>query len=120
MKKITGLLSIILALFFFAVSPALAGDAPGAFKKCKACHKVNKDNSFWSVGPGLMGVGKRTSREYLEKSLKDPQGLFEAGGPEIEALKQGAKFKSKLKMPKAVKKLTDDDVKAIVDYLMTL
>lgn len=120
MKKIISILVAAGALIVFSNSLVLASEAPKAFKKCKACHKTNADNSKWTVGPGLKGIGKRTSADFLDKWLKDPQGTFDAGGPEIEALKKGAKFKAKLKMPTAVKKLSDEDRKALVGYLMAL
>ena len=120
MKKVLGALLSCAVFLSFMEIPALAAEAPASFKKCLACHKVDEDNTAWKVGPGLKGIGKRVSREYLEKTLKSPQGTFDAGGPEIETLKKGAKFKSPLKMPKAVEKLTDAEIKELAAYMMTL
>lgn len=120
MKKILGALLFCAISLSFAGTPVLAAEAPASFKKCLACHKVDEDHTAWKVGPGLKGIGKRVSKEYLEKALKTPQGTFDAGGPEIETLKKGAKFKSPLKMPKAVEKLTDADIKELAAYMMTL
>ena len=60
------------------------------------------------------------NRVAIVRAVPLEQGTFDAGGPEIEALKKGAKFKAKLKMPTAVKKLSDEDRKALVGYLMAL
>jgi cytochrome c553 len=119
MKKI-GISLLLSGILAISAGQAQAGDAPAVFKKCQSCHKTDADNSAWTMGPGLKGIGKRTSKGYLKKMLKDPQGTFDAGGPEIEAIKAGAKFKSKLQMPKAVQGLTEDNIKALVEYLMAL
>lgn len=118
-KKI-GIAFAVAGLLVAYSGHAQAGDPPASFKKCGACHKIDADNTAWTMGPGLKGIGKRTSKAYLEKILKDPQGAFDAGGPEIEALKAGAKFKPKLLMPKAVQGLSADDIKSLVDYLLAL
>ena len=120
MKKIFGAILSCAVSLFFVGTPALAAEAPASFKKCQACHKVDEDHTAWKVGPGLKGIGKRVSAGYLEKALKDPQGTFDAGGAEIETLKKGAKFKTPLKMPKAVEKLTDAEIKELAAYMMTL
>lgn len=120
MKKVMGLIVAVFALVAFSSTAALASDAPKAFSKCKACHKTDADNSKWTVGPGLKGAGARLSADYLDKWLKDPQATFDAGGPEVEALKGGAKFNAKLKMPSAVKGLSDEDRAALVSYLGSL
>ena len=120
MKKVMGLIVAVFALVAFSSSAALAGDAPKAFNKCKACHKIDQDSSAWTVGPGLKGVGARLSAAYLDKWLKDPQATFDAGGPEIEALKKGAKFNAKLKMPAAIKGMSDGDRAALIAYLGSL
>jgi len=118
-KKFVIAASLAILLGPFVASVHATG-APKVFKKCKACHKTNKDHTKWSIGPGLKNIGKRVSRGYLEKMLTDPQATVDAGGPEVDLLKKGAKFKSKLKMPKQAKKLSKEDVKALVQYLMTL
>lgn len=118
-KKI-GVMLALAGFLIVSVGQAQAGDSPASFKKCGACHKVDADNTAWTMGPGLKGIGKRVSKGYLEKILKDPQGTFDAGGPEIEALKSGAKFKPKLMMPKAVQGLSAEDIKSLVDYLVAL
>lgn len=120
MKKAISFIVAVFALVAFSSSTVLAGDAPAAFNKCKACHKTDADNTKWTVGPGLQGAGKRLSKDYLGKWLTDPQATFDAGGPEIEALKKGDKFKAPLKMPSVTKTMTPEDRAALIDYLGTL
>ncbi|MBI5186613.1 MAG: cytochrome c [Nitrospinae bacterium] len=119
MKKAISFIVAVFALVAFSSSAALA-DAPAAFNKCKACHKTDSDNSKWTVGPGMQGIGKRLSKDYLGKWLTDPQATFDAGGAEIEALKKGDKFKTPLKMPSVTKTMTPEDRAALIDYLGTL
>lgn len=119
MKKVISLLVAICAMVAFS-SSATSAEEPKAFAKCKACHKTDSDNSKWTVGPGMQGIGKRLSAAYLEKWLTDPQATFDAGGPEIDALKGGAKFNAKLKMPAIAKTMTPEDRAALIAYLGTL
>lgn len=120
MKKVMGLIVAVFAFVAFSSTAVFAGDPPASFNKCKACHKADQDGSAWTVGPGLKGVGARLSAAFLDKWLKDPQATFDAGGPEIEALKKGAKFNAKLKMPAAVKGMADGDRAALIAYLGSL
>ncbi len=120
MKKIYGITMVcIMGIIGFGLL-AEAADQPRAYRKCKMCHKVHNDQWTITVGPGLKGIGKRASREYLEKSIMDPQGAFDAGGPEIESMKKWPKFKPQLVMPEVVKGLTDDECKILIEYLSTL
>jgi len=124
MKKGMGLLTAVFSLVAFSVpmvaSAGLPAGAPKIFKKCMACHSTKYTNAKWKVGPGMKGIGKRLSRAYLEKWLADPQATFNAGGPEIDALKKGQKFKKKLKMPKQAKKLSAAQKKDLINFLLTL
>lgn len=74
--------------------------APEKFKAlCVACHQVKGKGG--NVGPALDGVASRFDRDYMVKWLKDPQEV-----------------KPGTTMPKLP--LTEDEVTAITDYLMTL
>lgn len=135
MRKIIALMVAGCAMVAFSSTNVLA-DAPKLAKKCKACHSLKNPGTKWTVGPGWKGLSKRVSKEFLESWLKDPGATFDAGGPEIDALKAGYKakkkkdlVKKKLLMIKNVKKWSnsakfnnwDDATRAeIIDYLMTL
>lgn len=121
MKKILVIFLIVGIHLALSSKPVLANDIPPKeYRKCKMCHKTDDGQWTVTVGPGLQGIGKRVSREYLEESIKDPQKLFDLGGPEIEALKKQPKFKPKLIMPAVVKNLTDEERKVLVEYLLML
>lgn len=45
--------------------------------QCLRCHKVGADGGI--VGPGLSGIGKRQSREYLLESILQPNAKIAAG-----------------------------------------
>lgn len=111
--------------------PSAPRRSPRLAMQCRACHSIKNPGTKWTVGPGWKGLGKRVSREYLEKWLKDPGGTFDAGGPEIDALNAGYKakkkknlVKGKLMMIKYVKKFKLDTKtelrKEIIDYMMSL
>lgn len=82
--------------------PARAA-APEAYeKKCKLCHSIKGEGGKQAEkGGALDGVGSKRDRAWLEKYLPDPKAVM----PES-------------KMPKF--KYTDDELKALVDYLLTL
>ena len=75
LKKIFGLsLVVMFAISFAFAGSAFAGADKGKSlfdsKKCKTCHKAQGDAAvFKPVGPGLKGVGKRHSKEWLAKWL---------------------------------------------------
>lgn len=71
-------------------------------KKCKLCHSIKGEGGKQAEKGGpLDGVGGKRDRAWLEKYLPDPKAVL----PES-------------KMPKL--KYTDDELKALVDYLLTL
>lgn len=79
------------------------GAAPEAYdKKCKLCHSVKGEGGKQAdKGGPLDGVGAKHDRAWFEKYLQDPKAVM----PDA-------------KMPKF--KYTDDELKALVDYLLTL
>ena len=71
-------------------------------KKCKLCHSIKGEGGKQAEKGGpLDGVGSKRDRAWLEKYLQDPKATL----PES-------------KMPKL--KYTDDELKAVVDFLLTL
>ncbi|MBF0292455.1 MAG: cytochrome c [Nitrospinae bacterium] len=93
MLKYTSLcLSMFLALS--AMSEAQdAGRGEEMFdKKCQGCHRRT---DAVKNGPGLAGVTKRRTAEWLHKWLADPKALIESGDPQAVAML--GRFK--IKMP---------------------
>ncbi len=82
---------------------ARAADAPEVYdKKCKLCHSIKGEGGKQAdKGGALDGVGAKRDRAWLEAYIRDPKSKM----PDA-------------KMPKM--KLSDDELKALVDYMMSL
>tara|TARA_B100000315_G_C14592889_1_gene596921 strand:+ start:6087 stop:6467 length:381 start_codon:yes stop_codon:yes gene_type:complete len=75
-------------------------------KKCKACHRLT-GSKF--VGPGLAGVTKRRSEEWLHKWIQDPKAMKKKGDP--IALEIDKKFKKNMRKYKLMQiKNNRDDI----------
>jgi len=83
--------------------PARAADAPEAYdKKCKLCHSIKGEGGKQAEKGGpLDGVGAKRDAAWLEAYFRDPKSKI----PDA-------------KMPKL--KYADDEMKALVDYMLTL
>ncbi len=117
--------------YIFAVIAALALGAPQAFAdaaagealfngdgKCKNCHKITEKKK---VGPGLAGVTKRVPEEWLTAWMKDPKGVWTANEGYTVELKKAMKKESKPKPGhKVKKKLTDQEIADLIDFMKTL
>jgi nitric oxide reductase subunit C len=82
---------------------AHAAGAPEAYdKKCKLCHSIKGEGGKQAdKGGPLDGVGGKRDAAWLEAYLRDPKSKM----PDA-------------KMPKF--KYTDDELKALVDYMLSL
>ena len=83
--------------------PALAGDAPKAYNKCKACHGMPGGGD--KVGPDL-ATSTMSEADFVKQTIA---GSTWEGRPA-----KMAKFESR-KMPKM--KMSEEDVKAIYAYV---
>lgn len=119
MKKIS---AFVVALFIFNVSNAFAGVAEGEalFKsvKCKNCHNITEKKK---VGPGLKGVSKRASDDWVKAWLENSKAVWTANEGYTRTLKKVMKKESKPKPThKVKKKLTEQEIKDLMDYMKTL
>ncbi|MGK7344837.1 MAG: c-type cytochrome [Candidatus Nitrospinota bacterium M3_3B_026] len=100
-----------MSVFFISLAllagPALAGGAPKAFKKCKTCHGPLGKNKG-KIGPDL-ATTKYTFEQFTNQ-VKN--GSKWDGKP---AKREG--FEKK-KMPPQ-KKLSDEDIKTLYDYVQS-
>lgn len=87
--------------------PALAGGAPKAFKKCKTCHGPLGKNKG-KIGPDLA-----TTKYTYEQFVNQVKNGSKWDGKPPKA----AGFEKK-KMPPQ-KKLSDEDIKALYDYVQS-
>jgi cytochrome c2 len=85
---------------------------------CSVCHKVTPRDL---VGPGLAGVSRRHSREWLVKWVTDPAQTWRENGLETRGMKKRLRkeIQAETKM-KLLNPLTGEEIEAIVDYLTTL
>ncbi len=79
-------------------------------KKCKACHRLTDGTK---VGPGLLGVTKRRSIEWLHRWLQNPKGMIKSGDPIAVALKK--KFKKTMRKYKEMQ--IEQNRKDIIAFL---
>ncbi len=84
-------------------------------KKCMNCHNLTVKKK---VGPGLLGVSKRHSAEWLYEWLSNPQKVWEGDHSETTELKKWMKGKDKKKeTAMKIEQLTPDEILAILDFL---
>lgn len=88
---------------------------------CSVCHKINTDKKKAPVGPGLKGVTKRHSIEWLAKWLKNPKEVWASNDPETLEMKKWLGLEKRKKTKMAVKKpLTSQEIQDICSFLETL
>ena len=108
---------LFLVLFAFLSLCPPAGFAQDAGKgeklfnrKCKGCHRLSKGVK---MGPGLAGVTKRRSEEWLDRWLQNPKAMLKSGDPiAVEMLK-----KYKKRMPRIKAMQNEDNRKDIIAFL---
>lgn len=102
----------LLSLLFFLAIPQIsfAFDPPVYFEKnCSSCHTVGGGDG---VGPDLMGVAERRSREWLIPFIRSSQTVMQSGDP--VAVELFNKYKQ-IKMPD--QEVSPDEVVALLDYI---
>lgn len=85
--------------------------------KCTNCHNINDKKK---VGPGLAGITKRASEDWLKKWLKDPPAAWNADDEYTKKLKEAMKKADKPKPSHTTRALTDQEIADLMDYLKTL
>jgi cytochrome c2 len=100
-------------------------------KHCVLCHKTHLPGTvFKPICPGLKGVGERHSREWLRKWLADPAAVWATHDADVQDILdryfeyRGTKPKPRESFMATVigkrVKLTDEEIEALIDYLLTL
>lgn len=91
-----------------AIDPAMAAKGQAVFTaKCSACHKVTDQKV---VGPGLLGVTKRRTPEWIMNQITNPVEM-EQKDPVGQALL--AKHLTQM----TFQNVTDDETRQILEYL---
>ena len=111
MRK-TALYVFLISFLFFssvAVSPATAqvsGESVFIEGKCVRCHTIGKGRF---VGPDLLGVGERYSRDDLVRWAKDPESLYSER--KKKPINEGYP-------PMPPMNLSESDAQRVADYLL--
>ena len=111
MRK-TALHAFLISFLFFssvAVSPATAqvsGESVFIEGKCVRCHTIGKGRF---VGPDLLGVGERYSRDDLIRWAKDPESLY--AERKKKPINEGYP-------PMPPMNLSESDARRVTDYLL--
>ena len=119
MKKSLAI-ALALAFAFGYAGMAAAGDAANgeslwASKKCKNCHNLDSKKK---VGPGLAGISKKRSAEWLTKWLLDPDGTFASDDAETAAMKKDNGVENAKKTKMKIAKLSEGEVADLMAYMM--
>lgn len=101
--------SVLLTLGLSATAAA-QDPAAGVFSlRCGGCHTIGEGTR---VGPDLLGVTERRSREWLTEFIKSPGAMIDRGDAVAKDLLAKA---NGLRMPD--QPLTVDEMKSMLDYL---
>ena len=105
---------MLIAFAFISFSASQAQDvAKGETifkKKCKGCHRLSDGVKN---GPGLLGVTKRRSDEWLHKWLEDPKAMIASGDPVAVEMKK--KYKKTMRKQKVMQ--SEQNRKDIIAFL---
>ncbi|MBI3581323.1 MAG: cytochrome c [Nitrospinae bacterium] len=94
-----------------AEGPSSAEDGRQLYNKhCKQCHKLTEQ---LLVGPGLAGITKRRTEEWMDKWIASPKAVMASKDPVAEELRSG--FKTL--MPTLPAMADSQSRKLIIDFL---
>lgn len=80
--------------------------------RCRACHTIGRGDE---LGPDLAGVVEKRDRAWLVRWLKEPDAMLREKDPLATAL-----FERYRKLPMPNLKLTEVDVKALIEYMQKM
>ncbi|OQX97909.1 MAG: hypothetical protein B6I20_11800 [Bacteroidetes bacterium 4572_117] len=109
-QRINKLIAIFILLLIYNVSDTLAQKtAKDNFVMCNACHSIGGGKK---IGPDLLDITERRDTAWLIKFIQSSQTMVKAG--DTAAINVFEEY-SKIPMPDNA--LTDDEVKAILNYI---
>jgi len=110
-QRINKLIALILFLLIYNVSDILAQKSPADnFKSCSACHSIGEGKK---IGPDLKGVTERRDEAWLISFIQSSQTMVKAGDAEA------VKIFDEYKIPMPDNALTEEEVKALLNYIET-
>lgn len=109
-KKSTLLkLSFLYVVSLFAQTSLYAQSGKDLFKaNCSACHNVTAARL---VGPGLEGVTKKRTKEWMSKWIKNSTEFIASGDADAKAIFD------QFKIPMPAPPISDEQIALIIDYL---
>ncbi|MEN8120456.1 MAG: c-type cytochrome [Bacteroidota bacterium] len=111
-KRINKLIALFLLLLIYNVSDVFSQKSPkDNFITCNACHSIGGGKK---IGPDLKGVTERRDEAWIIKFIQSSQTMINEG--DVEAVKL---FEEYNKIPMPDNALTDDEVKALLNYIET-
>jgi len=117
LKKISGSILLPAAIVLSFTTAARAEGPPSAEegrrlynKNCKQCHKLTEQ---LLVGPGLAGVTKRRTEEWMDKWIASPKAVMASKDPTAEELR--GDFKTL--MPTLKDMADSQSRKSIIEFL---
>ena len=118
-----------LFLAVFAASVAIAGIAWAAdaakgkeiFNGPAGCSDCHRTTSKKSAAPGLAGIGKVHTDEWLSRWLKEPKKTWQENDAETAEMKKRLKMQDADRPGMKVRKnLSDEELADLIEYLHTL
>ena len=97
--------------FFFLITLQTYSQAPAEWATCGACHSIGKGRL---VGPDLKGVTERRDEAWLISFIRSSQTMVKEG--DTAAINV---FEAYGKIPMPDNALSEDDVKALLNYIKT-
>ncbi len=85
---------------------------------CSNCHKTSNEKL---VGPGLAGISKLHSREWIKKWVANPVEIWNSDHPETMEMKERLHVIEKpIPGMKDILELSEEEINAVVDFVMEL
>jgi cytochrome c551/c552 len=107
-QRINRLLALFLLLLIYNISSTAQKSPEDNFKTCAACHSIGKGRL---VGPDLKGVTEKYEEAWLIKFIQSSQTMVKNGD------ERAVKIFEEFKIPMPDNNLSDDEVKALLEYI---
>jgi len=102
---------LVMVIGLWPIKPGMAAENGQEIfqENCAACHTIGKGKL---VGPDLAGVTSRREKSWLNRQIKDPEGLIAEKDPIAMKL-----LKEADNVPMASLELSDAEVAAVISFL---
>lgn len=108
-KTTNFIIFLILINFFFIAFHTKAQEGKALFATCSACHTIGGGRL---IGPDLIDINKKHNEEWLIRFIRNSQAVIASGDEYAKNL-----FNEYNKIPMPSINLTDDQIKALLEYI---